>query len=135
MWKDSYLIGVDQIDQQHKQLVLTLQDLLDCLHCEDDDEARTRCKQTMAFMKSYAVVHFSAEEMYQETIGYPDRAAHKKLHDDFAVQLREYEFELMRENYSREATRRLSEILTRWWIWHIVKEDHKMIEYVPKEGP
>lgn len=131
MWKPSYAIGVDQLDQQHKQLVLTLEDLLDCLHNENSNVEKV-CKQTMDFTKNFVVVHFSAEEMYQQSIGYPGREAHKKMHDEFAEKLRDLEFDLMRANYNREAAQNLAETLTRWWVWHIVKEDRKMMQYIPE---
>lgn len=133
MWKDSYLIGVEQLDAQHKQLVLTLQDLLDSLQ-GGGANAVEASKHTIDFLKSFVVVHFGAEEMYQQDIGFPLYEEHKKLHEDFIVRVREMEFELMRCGYSRPAMEKLAKMLTKWWIWHIVKEDKKMAAYIPAGG-
>lgn len=129
MWKDSYRIGDDQIDQQHRQLILTLEKLLECLHSAPEELTDT-CKHTVDYLKSFVVVHFGAEEMLQREIGFPDQERHKKLHEDFAARLREQEFELMRTDYGRPAMEKLAEMLTKWWIWHIVKEDTKMLPYI-----
>lgn len=129
MWRDSYLIRDDQIDQQHRQLILTLEDLLACLR-GGSDELKDTCKHTVDFLKSFVVVHFGAEEMLQRAIGYPEREQHKKMHDGFIADLREMEFELIRMDYSRPAMEKLADMLTKWWIWHIVKEDTKMMPYL-----
>lgn len=132
MWKDSYLIGVEQIDAQHKQLVLTLQDLLDSLH-GDDAKAAKASKHTIDFLKGFVVIHFGAEEMYQQAVSFPLYEEHKKLHEGFTAEMREMEFELMRTGYSRPAVEKLAKKLTKYWIWHIVKEDKKIGDYVPRD--
>lgn len=133
MWKDAYKIGVQQIDQQHKQLVETLARLLAALKAEEP--ARTAaCKSAMDFIKNYSVVHFGTEEMYQSEIGFPEKDAHKKLHDGFVESMREYEFELMRSGYAHAVMQRFADELVRWWIYHITREDKKMAAFGGETG-
>lgn len=131
MWKDSYLIGMEQIDQQHKQLIGTLDDLLKYIN-QSDAAAKARCKQTVKFLKDYAVSHFAAEELLQQEIGYPGWEAHRKLHDAFRTSLHEIELDLMRSDYSAAKVQEVVHMLTRWWLFHIIKEDKKMQPYLPK---
>lgn len=131
MWKSSYLIGVDQIDQQHKQLIGALDDLLKCIN-QSDEAGRERCKQTIEFLKEFVVNHFTAEELLQQEIDYPQREAHRKLHEGFRTSLHEIELELMRSDYSAAKVQEVVHMLTRWWLFHILKEDKKMKPYLPK---
>ncbi|MGD9559262.1 MAG: bacteriohemerythrin [Oscillospiraceae bacterium] len=125
MWKESYRIGIDQIDQQHKQLVETLADLLAAID-DPSQDAKKNCALTIDFLKSYAVVHFNTEEAYQEKIRFAEAERHKALHDEFKTQLHTYELALIRSDYAREDIQALCSYLTKWWIYHIIKEDKKM---------
>jgi hemerythrin len=127
MWKDAYLIGVEQIDQQHKMLIRTLENLLK--RCEQG-EAKEGCKQAIAFMKGYAVNHFHAEELFQQSISFPFAQQHHRLHETFKVTLHEMDMDLLRSDYSDEKIQEIVTFLTRWWIYHIVREDKKMIKYL-----
>lgn len=129
MWRESYAIGEAQIDQQHKMLVETLKELLVCLRGEETDKAAV-CKKTIAFMNDYANTHFRAEEMLQEAIGFPELERHKALHGEYRETAHELELELIRSNYSTECSQKLAGFLTKWWIYHISKEDKKMANYL-----
>ena len=130
MWKDAYLIGDAQIDQQHKQLIGLLDDLLKSEN-EGEEKLRQQCRSTVRFLKDYSVHHFSSEEMLQQRIGFPFAEEHHKLHEDFKVKLHEIDLDLIRSEYSMEKIREVVSFLTHWWLFHIIREDKKMIEYMP----
>lgn len=125
MWKDYYRIGVEQIDEQHRQLFLYVEELLRAAK-QDDETSRAACCSTMVFLKNYVVVHFNTEKLYQQSIGFEGRAQHHLLHQDFVRRLRELEFELIRSNYSAEVIRTLASALTSWLVYHVMIEDRKM---------
>lgn len=130
MWRSNYKIGVSQLDEQHKQLISMTEDLLKALN-RSDDEAAAECRRTMDFLKSFVVVHFGAEEMYMERTGYPGLAAHHALHEDFKEKLRDHELRLIRCNWRVETVRELADMLTRWWLYHIMNEDKKIVAENP----
>lgn len=129
MWKESYLIGDEQIDQQHRQLVGALEDLLQCAN-RNKDALPEHCKQTMRFLKDYSVNHFNAEEMLQQAIGFPHCEEHRAMHEGFKQTLHEIDLRLMRSDYDTEQVQEVITFLTQWWIFHIVKEDKKMMAYL-----
>ncbi|MDL2220000.1 hemerythrin family protein [Ruminococcaceae bacterium OttesenSCG-928-O06] len=131
MWKEHYKIGVEQIDQQHKQLIMTTEELLQGL--KDGSVGRKESRQIMAFLKDYIRVHFSTEEMYQEAIGFSLRAEHKKIHEAFSEGLKEFEYKLIRADYDPALMQELAAMLTRWWVFHIMREDKKMLAEIPKK--
>ena len=127
-WKDSYAIGNAQIDQQHKMLVETLSKLLLCLQdCTGSN--RDACKSTIDFLNSYGASHFAAEELLMESVGFSETARHKALHADYKEEVHQLELMLMRNDYDRDSAGKLAEFLTKWWIFHIVKEDKKLAAY------
>lgn len=132
MWKDAYLIGVNQIDQQHKQLIGSLNDLLVCVQ-RTPDTMTDQCRQTIDFLKSYSVNHFAAEEMFQESIRFPHIEEHREMHRSFADTLHELELKLIRTDYNPTTIHEVTHLLTQWWLFHIIKEDRRMADYLPAQ--
>lgn len=126
LWKEHYKLGVDQLDQQHRQMILTLEDLLKALKEPGADYVR-QAKHTIDFAKNYVVVHFHAEEMYMEQQHYPGLERHRTLHKKMVDDMRTLEHRLMREDYSRPSVKALGNLLTRWWMYHIMTEDKKIV--------
>lgn len=127
VWKEHYKVGVQQIDEQHKQLLLRLEELLGTIKRNPENE-KEECKQAVEFIKSYVKVHFTTEEMYLESIGFTELEAHKLQHEQFAVQIRDLEYELIRQDYNPETVERFANRLIKWWIQHIMREDKKMAD-------
>ena len=79
-WLPSYSVGVKEIDDQHKQFVLLINDLNDTLEiCCEEIELGDIIKQLLA----YADYHFATEEKYFDSFSYPGTEKHKKIHQDF----------------------------------------------------
>ncbi len=128
MWNADYKIGNTQIDSQHKQLVMTLEDLLRALKAPPTGSEKRMFEETVKFLKNYVVVHFNTEEMYQASIGYTDMEAHRKMHKAFMDRMREMEIDLIRTDYDKAQVQKLADYLMHWLIDHILKEDKKMAD-------
>lgn len=135
MWKDKYSIGVELIDDQHKELFKRLSKFIQIVQ---NDTAWTEkldtVKDTLAFMKEYVVFHFDDEEAYQEKIGFPDIAAHKKAHSNFKNLIDDYVELFEKEGFTQEKIQELSAKLMTWLIMHVGKMDQKIGEYVKSKG-
>lgn len=91
MWKEKYKVGVELIDEQHKELFQRVSHFTQTIRSEEDWEKKLdKVKETMDFMKDYVVVHFNEEEAYQEKINYPDIEEHKKAHASFKEGVNNY---------------------------------------------
>ena len=78
MWKDKYKVGVELIDEQHKELFKRLSEFIQIVQSKSDwNERLDKVKETMEFMQEYVIFHFDDEEAYQEKINYPDIEIHK----------------------------------------------------------
>jgi hemerythrin len=79
-WTEDLETGHADIDNQHKQLVETINSLLNAyMNSKGHDEI----KRTMKFMVNYASEHFSQEEELQKQSEYPGYEKHKLIHDQF----------------------------------------------------
>lgn len=129
MWKESYRIGVQLIDEQHMALFDMVEDLMKTLEEKTPwDGKRKRCMDAIAFMKNYVVMHFKAEEGYQQSIHYSELEQHKKLHIKFTNDVLEYERRLAESRYDARTVKQFLGMLTAWLIYHVADADQKFAE-------
>ena len=70
-WNDALSVGNDELDSQHKELMRLYNDLHEVLVNGSPEQTIRTKKATIDALVTYAVHHFSTEEEYLETIGYP----------------------------------------------------------------
>ena len=79
-WDGSYALGIELIDNQHKELVRLINQLFQaCLVGNEAVEAMF--KEAMGRMVEYVNYHFKAEQELLTRVNYPNFAKHKKQHD------------------------------------------------------
>lgn len=122
VWNDSYKIGVDFIDKEHKQLFSTMNKLLRL--SENEEKSEWVCREGIKYLKNHAEEHFEHEEKYMQSINYINYAIHKRLHDDFRHKtLPALEEELEDTRYSTESIRHFLGVCIGWVIAHTKTED------------
>lgn len=135
MWRDKYLVGVELIDEQHKELFGRLSEFIRNVQLEGNwDDKLDKVKETMEFMQEYVVYHFNDEEAYLEEIQYPDIIMHKKIHEDFKKVIADYVELFNQGGFTEEKVQELSAKLMTWLIMHVGKMDQKIGEYVRDKG-
>lgn len=83
-WSDNLLVGVSEVDRQHKQLVVQINALHDAMRSGQGKDA---LETTLGERAAYTQYHFTAEEQYMQKFGYPGYAAHKTEHDAFVAKV------------------------------------------------
>lgn len=135
MWKEKYKIGVPLIDKQHEELFKRVSDFIQTVRGEGNWESKLdKVKENMAFMQEYVVVHFNAEEAYQEKISYPGLENHRQVHAKFKADVNGYVQRLGQEGYSEELVQEFGGKLMAWLIMHVAAMDQKIGEYVEGQG-
>ncbi|WP_227764366.1 bacteriohemerythrin [Zhaonella formicivorans] len=131
MWKESYCIGVEKVDAQHKELFQRVTDFLQALKGPGQwPDKVEKVKETLSFMQSYVIEHFADEEIYQKEINYPDLDKHCQIHEDFKRDVGKYAEKLTATNYAEEVALEFGGKLMAWLIYHVAKEDQRIGEYV-----
>lgn len=136
MWKDKYMVGVETIDEQHKELFKRLSEFIRIVQDKEKnwEERLDKVKETMSFMQEYVVFHFNDEEAYQEKINYPDMEIHKEAHRKFKEGINEYVEIFQQGGFTEERIQEFSAKLMTWLIMHVGKMDQKIGEYVKEKG-
>lgn len=119
-WRDSLSVGVTDIDNQHKELLLRFDRLLKA--CESG-QGRSELEKLLAFLNEYVVKHFNDEEALQKLRNYPGYDSHKKEHEYFVARIREVCREVEQEGVALHHVMETNNLLLKWLINHISTVD------------
>ena len=84
-WDDFYNIGIDFIDQDHKDILTVMRELRDAITNGNLEV----CARISDRMIEVAKNHFIKEEAYLEKVNYPDLNGHKKYHKTLLLQAKQ----------------------------------------------
>lgn len=121
-WKDDYLLGIEQIDKQHKQLFKIATDIHELIRNELIIDKYDRILKLLEELKDYTIFHFNSEEEYMLSIGYKKLLSHKVEHNDFVEKINNVDLEKIdmdHEQYLLE----ILEFVLNWIADHILKTD------------
>jgi len=134
-WKDKYEVGVELIDNQHKELFGRVEDFLKVVRSTTlGAEKDKKVNETMEFMKAYVVEHFRDEEEYQKRIGYPGYEAHKKIHGDMVNYVVQFSDEYEKSGCNEQLMQQFAGKLLAWLINHVASEDQRIADYAIEKG-
>ncbi|MDR2167486.1 MAG: bacteriohemerythrin [Clostridiales bacterium] len=127
MWKDSYAIGHELIDSQHRRLFDYAENLMSTLGQQlEFEEYKRQIVETLGFLKKYTIEHFKDEEEYQREVNYEGYEAHKKLHAKLIQDVLRHEKELVESEFKPEAVKSFLGFLLTWLVYHVAGEDQKI---------
>lgn len=84
-WTPALAVGIEEIDDQHRELFRRARQLVDGIRRGDPAEI----DELVEYLHRYAVTHFGAEEAAMREARYPGYARHKAEHDRFIADLLE----------------------------------------------
>ncbi|AGK95451.1 bacteriohemerythrin [Clostridium pasteurianum] len=126
-WKDDYLLGIDKIDEQHKELFRVAERAYNLLKSNYFVDKYNKIVEIIGKLKDYTIFHFQEEEKYMLSIKYKRFFAHKIEHDEFIEQLNKVELKDVDENQDKYILG-LLEFVVKWINDHIIGQDLKIIE-------
>jgi len=125
VWDESYSVGFELIDNQHKGLVKMVNTLFaGCKH--GDVTADIAYLQTISKAMEYARIHFSDEEKYMCIVGYPKLEEHKKEHEEFVVEIKN-SIHLFEKGKTEPI--KMANFLKNWLLNHIAISDKQYAPY------
>ncbi|UCE98383.1 MAG: hemerythrin family protein, partial [Dehalococcoidia bacterium] len=126
-WSDDYLIGIDEIDKQHKELHTKLQELYDkVLLCEGENDIQ----DALNFLKNYAITHFQTEEAFMRKHKYPNIGEHLKLHTEFLDEYSKLSDEFKELGSNQELVNNITDMVKNWLSEHIADADTDYARYI-----
>ncbi|PKL46407.1 MAG: hypothetical protein CVV42_16600 [Candidatus Riflebacteria bacterium HGW-Riflebacteria-2] len=120
-WDQSFSIGCDLVDIQHKELICLVDQLESSL---ESGLTPQQLGAALKFIVNYTRHHFSAEEAFMEKIGFDELENHKKLHSNLIKEVTDILLSLKHgENLNPE---NLVKFLVDWVLKHVQEEDQKI---------
>ena len=126
-WTDDLLTGSTQIDNEHKELIKAINDLLES---GSKGKGRAELEKKVKFLSSYTKTHFAHEEVLQIKSKYPDYNNHKKHHQHFIDTVENINKKLLENGPSIVLVGEINSKVANWIINHIKKEDVKVAEHI-----
>lgn len=123
-WDEFFLVGVEEIDVQHKQLVNLVNKAVNVANGYHDKEELAPLLEDLWF---YSKWHFSCEESLMKILGYADYESHRQVHNDLLDVLDE-RVEKVLEGYCD--LQELRDFLFDWLGRHAHKEDRELGAFV-----
>lgn len=118
-WQDSYALGLEEIDDQHKMLFDIMNRLWSAILQKAEGQVIAGILEDL---ERYTVLHFTEEETFMRSIAYPDFDAHIAYHRKFVRHLLE---EKAAAHAGQQVSLELIHFLRDWLVNHILVEDKR----------
>lgn len=134
-WTDQFKLGIEEMDDQHFELITRVNRLI-IAHQEEENIAVI--EDLLTFLKSYIVEHFGAEEHLQRQYHSPDYQNHRKEHFDFVQIVGQFEQAFKQTKYCtvngdcKDLLLKMNGQLVEWLTKHIQESDRKVAEHILK---
>ncbi len=119
-WDENLMLGIKEIDEQHKTLVGMINDLHDAMSA---GKGRIIMGDIINKLLEYTRVHFKYEETMIEKHKYTDLLNHKKEHNSFIIQINNFKNDFDNGNTSLSIV--VMNFLKEWLKCHILEIDKK----------
>ena len=126
-WDPSMSTGVDSLDNQHKQLIAWLNDLLMAMSV---GRGRAEVASLLDKLGGYAIMHFDHEEDCMDRYRCPVAAQNAAAHKDFVATFGAFREEYDRTGATAHLVIRLESELMRWLTTHIKRTDTQLLASV-----
>lgn len=129
-WNDSYSVGFDTFDEDHKKLFGMLNTLESNLL--DPTTKDSALISVINDLIAYAEFHFGKEEDVMARFDYPDLEKHKKEHDAFKEDVNSYTSLAAFGNLP--PADKVMDFLRNWLLNHILKTDMEYTPFLKEKG-
>lgn len=126
IWEDKYAIGVESIDEQHKELFEIANRIFELLKNDLITDKYDSIIAIIEELKNYTIYHFEAEEEYMKNIGYKKLLSQKVAHNDFLEKMEGIDLEQI-DNGHNEYLLGILDFVCEWLVEHIIKEDSLIV--------
>ena len=122
--KPEYFIGIDLIDEEHKQIFAYANEAYELLHEEFTPDKYDNISDILEKLREYTKKHFADEEAYMESIHYKRLFTQKVQHQAFIEKLEEFDLEHMQDAEDQDQQiMNILNFLTDWLINQILHVD------------
>ncbi|MBE5961338.1 MAG: bacteriohemerythrin [Lachnospiraceae bacterium] len=128
-WDESLDTGMESIDSQHKELFRIARNMEQLLLTRCIGVQESALLDIVCELREYVSYHFYYEESLMLQAGYVNYEEHKKLHDEFKLQIMNLDCPALAKNPQSEL-KKLKDTIQEWIFTHMLIEDKKMIKEI-----
>lgn len=124
-WNPALVTGEEDIDEQHRrlfELAATLQSA-----CVESCDERDRITEAVYALSEYVLEHFQDEEVYMQSVGYPQVGPHRTQHAYLSGRVLQITANHM--NGLEVEPESLAVFVTEWLTGHILAEDVRAVAF------
>lgn len=126
-WTSDLATGSREIDGQHKQIFIRINEMLDAC---GRGKGKEKVGGLLAFLEDYVITHFGAEERYMELYRYPGHADHKVKHDELIKQLATLKMKVEKEGVGVHTVVATNQLIVSWFVNHIRNVDTQLVAFL-----
>ena len=128
-FETEFKLSIDAVDKEHEKLVNMLNEVYNLLNQGKKNEARLFLRETLT---AYVEEHFSNEEKFMASIGFPQLDEHKIIHANFKQGF--IDSLPMIDSYDDAAFRNALTDTYTWIINHIGRTDRKYADFLKSKS-
>jgi len=130
-WTEKIAVGVELIDNQHKELFKRTNKLLDtCRNGGSEEEVMN----SLSFMQEYVTKHLRDEEALQIKHDYPGFDEHKEQHKIFLEKVNDIKTDIDEKGATLVNVLKTTNLFVSWLNKHISHEDKKLGAFIASQG-
>lgn len=126
-WRDEFLVGFDEIDNQHHELLAHINQLALMVSREDS----SGIEETMQFLADYVHFHFDCEEKIMRDVNYPLMNEHLREHEKLVEQFLRLKAEITSGAHDKlYLSFQIQLFLFDWFANHTTKTDRHLGKFI-----
>jgi len=126
-WNESWNLGIATIDGQHRNI-------LKAINALQTASGPKMIPKLLQALTAYALIHFDYEINLLEENDFKDLIGHKREHENFFLQIREFSTESQEEPDLEEFMERVRIYLVNWLFSHIQEVDMQYRDHLLARG-
>lgn len=125
-WTADLSVGIEEIDEQHKELFSRINSLVAAIKGAD---CKSKIDGVISFLEEYAQTHFSLEEGFMMRAGYDEYEQHKRQHGIFLKALSDIKVQAATprvQGASYDLSVTTNQVVVDWIRSHIMTVDKRL---------
>lgn len=130
-WDKIYLVGIETLDNQHKELLEKLNTLISSIKSRD---AINEIIKNLEALEVYIIKHFEYEELLMKENDYPKYSFHHNDHDNLKKDLIDLQKLFKESGISTLFVINFEIKLSDWWNNHILEYDKPLGTFLQQKS-
>lgn len=126
-WSEDLAVGFGRIDEQHQELFVRYNNLIQS--CKEGS-GREAITSMLDFMVDYVTTHFAEEDRFMTRYGYPERGEHLAEHRELFAHVDSVRRELQERGPTVAVITSINHTMLNWLIRHVKQTDIKLARFL-----